>query len=62
MVGDFVILINNKDIEVIGDRVVGMFGVGGLKVLNNINGIIIVGKEGVVFYGINKLGIFILGD
>ncbi|WP_338951050.1 autotransporter-associated N-terminal domain-containing protein [Fusobacterium nucleatum] len=62
MAGDFVTLTNNKDIEVTGDRAVGMFGAGGSKVLNNTNGTITVGKEGVALYGINKLGTSTLGD
>ena len=57
MAGDFVTLTNNKDVEVTGDKAVGMFGAGGSKVLNNTNGTITVGKEGVALYGANKLGI-----
>ena len=62
MAGDFVTLTNNKDVEVTGDKAVGMFGAGGSKVLNNANGTITVGKEGVALYGVNKLGTSTLGD
>ncbi|QYR65400.1 autotransporter-associated N-terminal domain-containing protein [Fusobacterium animalis] len=62
MAGDFVTLTNNKDVEVTGDKAVGMFGAGGSKVLNNTNGTITVGKEGVALYGVNKLGTSTLGD
>ena len=62
MAGDFVTLTNNKDVEVTGDKAVGMFGAGGSKVLNNTNGTITVGKEGVALYGANKLGNSTLGD
>ena len=62
MAGDFVTLTNNKDIEVTGDNAIGIFGSGGSKILNDINGTITVGKQGVGLYSINKLGNSLLGD
>lgn len=62
MAGDFITLINNKDIEVTGDNAIGIFGSGGSKILNDITGTITVGKQGVGLYSINKLGNSILGD
>ena len=62
MAGDFVTLTNNKDIEVTGDNAIGIFGSGGSKILNDTDGTITVGKQGVGLYSINKLGNSLLGD
>ena len=62
MAGDFITLANKGNVEVSGNNGVGIFGASGSKILNDTNGTISIGQQGVALYGANELLGSTLGD